>query len=207
MRKRYVVFYAFFLILFGLLGYLAHQFSSFPGDAVISQWIKGINFPFFAPLMEAVSDLGSGVSTVVTVLVIVTVLWYFKRRLEAVFVASLPALAGLLNYLLKLLVDRPRPGDDLLGGGLSFPSGHTTYAVVLFGFLCYLAPVLIKRSAAARMLQLLLVVLILFTGISRVYLGSHWPSDILGSLLFGGLMLAPAVVIYHNYAGQEKLEE
>ena len=46
----------------------------------------------------------------------------------------------------------------------------------------------------------LLILLILLTGVSRIYLGDHWFSDVLGSLFLGGLLLAPAITIYHNYA-------
>ena len=190
-----------------LLGYLAHRFNSFPGDGPISQWLQGIDLPFFSWLMEAVSSLGSNFLTVVTVLSLVLWLWFLGRRLEAIFIIVLPSVAGILNYWLKLLVDRPRPGDELLGGGLSFPSGHAVYAVVLFGFLYYLVPRLAGQPLVIRVVQPALVLLILLMGASRVYLGAHWPSDILGSFLFGGLLLALAISLYNNQAkgGKRKL--
>ena len=77
-----------------------------------------------------------------------------------------------------------------------------------FGFLSFLVPRLIKRPVAVAALRLLLILLIMFNGVSRIYLGAHWPSDILGSLLLGGLLLAPTTVLYDNYAKgrQKKLE-
>jgi undecaprenyl-diphosphatase len=132
---------------------------------------------------------------------VASVLWFFRRRLETAFVIMLPSLAVLLNLLLKVLIDRPRPGSELLdNGGLSFPSGHVTYAVVFFGFLFYLLPRLIKQPVLTMALRSLLVILILLTAVSRVYLGAHWMSDILGSLLLGGLLLVPAIVLYRRYA-------
>ena len=207
MSKRYVAFYALGLILLGWLAYQANRFSCLPGDSAISSWFQDIDSPLFDLMMRAVSWLGDNPQTVITVLGLALLMAYFRRRLEAVFIIVLPAAAGLLNYLLKVMVDRPRPGDELLSGGLSFPSGHATYAVILFGFLCYLAPRLIKGRAAARAVQLGLVLLILFTGLARVYLGAHWPSDILGSFLFGGLLLAAAIPLYNNYARSKKLED
>lgn len=200
MRGRLIAIYVCGLVLFGLLSGLAHRFYNLPGDAAVSRWLQGIDFPLFDITMRAASWLGDNPQTVITVLGLAVLLVYFKRRLEAVFVIALPSLAGLLNYGMKVLVDRPRPGDELLSGGLSFPSGHTTYAVVLFGFLCYLAPRLIKRPSAARAAQAALVLLICLSGAARVYLGAHWPSDILGSFLFGGLLLAAALALYHSYA-------
>ena len=200
MSKLYAGIYVFSLIAFGILGYLAYQLPYFPGDSTISQWIQRIDFPFFAPLMETVSALGTTIPAIVTVLGVVGVLWFFGRKLEIIFVIALPSVAALLNYLFKLLIDRARPS----GSSLSFPSGHTTYAVTLFGFLFYLTPRLIKKPALIVTLRCLLGLLILLTGVSRVYLGAHWPSDILGSLLLGGLLLAPAITLYHNYTRGHK---
>ena len=204
MKKLYFGIYALFIIVFGLLCYLANQFHNFPGDNTISLWLQGITLPFLATVMEPISYLANPIPAIVTVSLVVIVLLLNGRKLEAIFTIALPSVSGLLSYLLKLLVDRPRPGDELLGGGLSFPSGHTTYAVVFFGFLCYLAPSLIKQPAVSRVLQWLLILLIFLTGASRIYLGAHWPSDVLGSLLLSGLLLAPAIVLYNNYVKGNK---
>ncbi len=200
MSRLHTGIYALCLVLFGLLGYLAHRLPYFPGDSTISQWLQRIDFPFFAPLMETVSDLGSTIPIIVTVLGVALVLWFFGGKLEIIFVTALPGVAGLLDYLFKLMVNRPRPG----GGSLSFPSGHTTYAVTLFGFLFYLVPRLTKQPAVIVTLRCLLILLVLLTGVSRVYLGDHWPSDIAGSFLLGGLLLAPTIALYHNYAKGHK---
>ncbi|MBI3040184.1 MAG: phosphatase PAP2 family protein [Chloroflexi bacterium] len=203
MSRLYIGIYAIFLILFGLIGYFAHQLPFFPGDSTISLWLQRITLPFVAWLMVAVSYAGATLPAVVTVTLTAAVLWFSGRKLEPVFIVLLTSLAALLNWLLKLLVSRPRPGHEFiqaLGENGGFPSGHTTYAVVFFGFLFYLLAKLVKRPLVVGALRWLLVVLIIFSGVSRVYLGAHWPSDILGSLLLGGLLLAPAIVLYDNYA-------
>jgi len=199
MRRLHFGLYTLFLVLLGLLSYLAHQSNSLPSDISISLWLQETVPSLVAPIMEAVSFLGKYIPAGITVALVAVVLLLFRRRLEAIFVVILPAAAWGVNTLLKLLVDRPRPGDDPLGGGNSFPSGHTTYAAVLGGFIFYLAPRLLKYPVAARAVQFLVVVFVLLTGLSRVYLGAHQPSDILGSLLLGGLLLAPAFAIYNTY--------
>ena len=200
MRRLYFVIYAFCLILFALLGYLAHQSYNFPGDSAINLWFEGIDLPFFETFMQAVSNFSETIPAIITVALFAIVLWFFRRRLETVFVAILPSLAILFNLLLKVLIDRPRPGGELLtNGGLSFPSGHVTYAVVFFGFLFYLLPRLIEHSVVVAALRSLLVILILLTTVSRVYLGEHWMSDVLGSILLGWLLLIPTIVLYKRY--------
>ena len=195
--------YVFCLILFGLLGYFAHEFSYFPGDVTFSLWLQGIYLPFLNPVMKAVSYISSVIPAVITVTLLVIVLWASGRKLESIFIASLTSSAALLNWLLKLLVSRPRPGIELIevlseNNGFSFPSGHVTYAVVFFGFLFYLVPRLVKQPAVAWTLRSLLILLIFLIATSRVYLQAHWSSDILGSFLLGGLLLALAINLYQN---------
>jgi undecaprenyl-diphosphatase len=204
MRRRLAFILAPAGILFGLLAFFAHNYTPMFGDKAVISWIDGLESVFFDMLMTAVSFLGDTAPIVVTVLVLVVILLYHHHRLEAVFMIVVPSLAGLFNYLMKLLIDRPRPGAELNGGGLSFPSGHTTYAIVFFGFLCYLAPRLIKQPVTARLVQVVLLLLIILSGVARINLGAHWPSDVFGSFIFGGMLLLVTAVVYDYYVGKEK---
>jgi len=202
MSRLHTGVYALLLIAFGLLCYLAHQLPGFPGDIAISLWLQGIDLPFLNPIMQATSYISSLIPAIIIVALVAGGLWASGKRLEAIFVASLTSSAALFNWLLKLLISRPRPGNEL--NVLSFPSGHATYAVVFYGFLFYLTPRLVKQPLARSALQSLLILLILLSGASRIYLGAHWPSDILGSLILGGLLLAPTIALYRNYAKGQK---
>ena len=109
-----------------------------------------------------------------------------------------------VNPLLKLLVDRPRPTEDLLmiwrdPAGLGFPSGHAYTAIILFGLIYYLAPSVVPWKWIVRLLRLSSLILIVLIGISRVYLGAHWPSDVLGGFLVGGIMLAILSQLHRRY--------
>ena len=195
--------YAVCLILFGLLCYFAHQLPYFPGDISFSLWLQSIDFPFFKPTMQVASHWVT--ASIIAALVVVG-LWILKKRLEVVFIASLTSVAGLAIWLLKELISRPHPSGELVqllseSWGLSFPSGHATCAVVFCGFLFYLAPRLVKQPAVIGILRFLLIALILLTGTSRIYLGVHWTSDVLGGLFLGGLILYPAIVL-HNKRGK-----
>ena len=197
MKKPYFWVYAFCLVLFAVLCYLASQFSTFPGDRTISAWLQEAVPQVLVPATEAITYLGFAVPAVITVALLVIVLLFINRRLEATFMVVLPTIAGLFNEMMKLVVDRPRP-DDILWGR-SFPSGHTTYAVVLGGFIFYLAPRLSNRPVIIWAIRSLMVLFILTMGVSRVSLVAHWPSDVLGSLILGGLVLVPCIILFERY--------
>lgn len=190
--------YAFFILLFGVLCYFANQFAYFPGDVSISSWLQGMDFAGLKPIMQFAPY-------VVGLAVLVSLkLWLPGRRLEVIFIALTTMAAGFVGWLLKLLVGRPRPDIELvqiLEGTIcpGFPSGHVACATVICGFLFYLAPKLVKPPAARGFLRALLVVIILSIGASRIYLGAHWASDVVGGLLLGGLLLYPAIVLYNKY--------
>jgi undecaprenyl-diphosphatase len=199
MRKLYFGIYCLFFIFFGVLCYLAHEYATFHGDVTVSLWVQGIDFPFFTLLMKAVSYLGRAVPVSITIGVLAAGLLFFRRIWEAFFIVIMPAIAGLVNELIKALVDRPRPDGTLTIGGNSFPSGHTTYATVICGCIFFLAPRLLKWPPAVLVIQILAVLFIALMGMSRVFLSAHWPSDVLGGLLLGGLVLAPGIFIYKYY--------
>ncbi len=206
-----MVIYGFCLVLFGLLCYLAHQSLSLPGDTAISLWLQGIELPFFNTIMEAISYIASLIPAIVIVVLVSGGLWAFGRKLETIFIVALTSSAALLDWLLKLLISRPRPETELIqtlrgDNGYSFPSGHIAYAVVFYGFLFYLMPRLTRQPAIIWVLRSVLILLIFLTGASRVYLGAHWPSDALGSLFLGGLLLAPAIILYDNYSKSRQIK-
>jgi undecaprenyl-diphosphatase len=82
----------------------------------------------------------------------------------------------------------------------SFPSGHVTFYVCFFGFLFFVAFALLPKGSTARRVACALAALpVLLIGLSRVYLGAHWPSDTLGAYLFSGLWLAFSLDVYRRW--------
>ena len=101
MRRSLPGIYILFLVLFGLLCYLVSQSNGLPGDNTVSQWLQDINLPLFTPMMKAVSYPGKYIPAGITVTLLVIVLLFLQRRLEAILVIVLLASTGLVNESLK----------------------------------------------------------------------------------------------------------
>ncbi len=128
------------------------------------------------------------------------------RRPTAALILTISLFVLLAGDFLKELVNRPRPDHVLFmppPESLSFPSGHSAYAMVLCGLSIYMTERLVTPYMTGRLvtpvslkrlLQAAMVVLILATGASRVYLGVHWPSDVVGGYLWGFIILVAVAI-------------
>jgi len=111
--------------------------------------------------------------------------------------------AGLLNAAVKEIVGRPRPGHELVPFTTrtydsAFPSGHADSAIVIYGLLFYFITVFVSQPALRLLGQAACLWVILFTGMQRVYVGVHWPSDVLGGYYLGGLIIAALIGIHRR---------
>jgi undecaprenyl-diphosphatase len=151
--------------------------------------------------MECISFIFGDWSAALVVVAIGIVVWWRIGRLEAIMI-PVGGLITLVNAALKLAINRPRPSADLVHvlsreQGNGFPSGHAFFAILILGLTAYFISINL-RNRALRMLVLTgLIALILLVGTSRVYLGVHWPSDIIGGYLIGGVFLA-ALIWFHR---------
>jgi undecaprenyl-diphosphatase len=119
-----------------------------------------------------------------------------RYKWEAVFLPLSTGIGALLDELAKALVARPRPSAALVSVTTrhlfdpSFPSGHVVFYCSYFGFLFGLAYLGRNRAPrSSRLAMILPVIPIVLVGISRVYLGAHWPSDVLGGYLLSAAWL------------------
>ena len=179
---------------------LAWVYPTFPGDrgameGLLAWQVQRDGWLDTAAL--AVTSLGGWIAAMVMMAGLLLFLLVRGRRVDAlvVLLSGVPLLFGLL---LKELVGRARPDLWLTGpepSGLSFPSGHATFAMVFGGILIVLVGEAVSSAPARRAIQLFLILLILAIGASRVYLGVHWPSDVVGGYLFGGAALLGLVYL------------
>jgi undecaprenyl-diphosphatase len=151
--------------------------------------------------MQALTYLG-GSSVLIGIVAVVGLAWWLRRRTWRPLVVGLGAWAGaaVLTNSVKAVIDRPRPpAVHFIGAasGASFPSGHATDAVAVYGILAALlaaATPLWSRKVGAWVAAAILWIVV---GTSRLYLGVHWLTDVLGGAALGGLWLFTYLTAIH----------
>jgi len=198
-----IKFIVFFILLCAIaLSLAAHFFAVFPFDITITSELQEVKNPVFSSVMQGVSAIGGATIGILMTGAVAALFIFRGQMLEAAFI-----LITLSNFVLtsalKVLVARPRPpyfeanpADTFhLIDQYSFPSGHVIFFIVFFGFIAYLA--WFRQTGWTRLIVITVCgALIIFIGPSRVYLGAHWASDILGSYIFGILWLLLLILGY-----------
>ncbi|HVF51957.1 MAG TPA: phosphatase PAP2 family protein [Pyrinomonadaceae bacterium] len=202
---RVEIFYLLGLAAFAVLAVLAYYNAYFGWDLRASRLVQSADPPGMLALMRFVSFFGNGWTPYLMGTVTGLIFLAFNRRSEMAGLALSAGGSGIVNSLLKMLIARPRPTPDLVQvlrdtKTLSFPSGHVTFYVCYFGFLFFVAYALVPLKSNWRRPVLALAALpVLLVGLSRVYLGAHWPSDTLGAYLVSGLWLAFSLHMYRRW--------
>lgn len=186
---------------FGILVVLASMTNYFSIDLTVTRAVQTIKLPLFASLMEWVSFIGYPPQTYILTVAIVLLLFIIGLRWEAVIAFFAALGSGLLGQIIKIIVHRPRPGGNLVIviqqlNSYSFPSGHVLFYIAFFGFLFFLVFTLLKPSLLRSILFVILGIPIALIGLSRIFVGDHWASDVVGAYLLGSLWLVLCVHIY-----------
>jgi undecaprenyl-diphosphatase len=148
--------------------------------------------------LKGVTFLGNTKVAVIEELAAAAAILALTRRLAYLVPMLIVAGAELLHQWLKEAIGRPGPDLLVRPDHNSFPSGHVFHAVVFFGLLTALALPLLPARWMRGTLLCLFVGFVAATMFSRVYLGYHWPSDVLASLLDGWPVLLLAVLVLNR---------
>jgi undecaprenyl-diphosphatase len=170
-----------------------------PGDLRLTRWAQDL--PAFHTIARAFR-WGMGTDGVLVAGAVAAVALWALRRPVAEHGALLGALVVLrvTQPLIKNVVDRPRPSEDLVErragfNSESFPSGHMMSSVVL----CAMLAAIVWRLPLPKVMQwsatAVLVVVVALNGLSSLYMGVHWPSDLAGGLLWGLVIAVPGAVV------------
>ena len=188
-KQTYLTKGSFALLLFVILGYLVKFYSEqlIPFDSSIQTAIRGDLPAILTTIFRGITRL-IDLPIVISWAILLTVIFYLKKwKSESLLVAGNLSLAGILIVSLKHLYQRPRP--EILHlveeKGFSFPSGHSLAVTLLIGSLIIIVGQRVKDRTVKLILQFLLGIYLVSVIISRVYLGVHYPSDVLASLCLG----------------------
>ena len=190
------------LLLALLLSYAAARFPILPFDMKSYEELQEQASPHFDETMRWISALGE--LSIAMALTAIAMLTFALRRqwLEAIFILATIS-SVLLVLVLKDFVQRSRPfpvAENASGfiqsiDQYSYPSGHVLFFVVFYGFFAYLAWIHFARWV--RMIVIAICgTLIVLIGPSRIFLGAHWASDVLGSYIIGAIWLFVLIVAY-----------
>jgi membrane-associated phospholipid phosphatase len=190
------------LIFIGLT-LIASQANPNEIDLGATLWIQQFKAPAFAALMYAVSWFGFAPQSFAMPLVIAAPFAARRLWIESVWVLG-TQLATLVTVVLKDVVHRARPSPELVYvtaplSDPSFPSGHVVQYTTLFGFTFFLVYVLLKPSRLRTLMLVLVAVPIVLVGPSRLYLGQHWLSDVLGGYAVSLMLLIPYCWAYTRW--------
>ena len=132
---------------------------------------------FLTTIMKILTNLGDlhGI-IIITILLLI----FLKNKIDATMPAINVGILAITNKIIKTIIKRPRPTYKLIKiGGYSFPSGHSMASIALYGSLMILTYKYIKDKTKRNIIISILTLIIITVGISRIYLGVHYTSDVI----------------------------
>lgn len=174
-----------FICIVGFLAIAEDVFNQeiMQGDVIAYNIIVGnLRNEILTPIMKFITSIGG---TITIIIVSILPILLIKNKKIGLCVIANTALVTGLNLVLKNIVQRPRPdGFRLISeSGYSFPSGHSMISAAVYGFFVYLAYTYIKDKKLRNAVCIALSILIILIGISRIYLGVHYASDVCAGFL------------------------
>lgn len=166
-------------------------------DVTVTAYVKSFGSSRVTQIMKVLSDLGSPTALTLFGIGIVLYTWLVRRHIWDTVLVPIALLGGaILNTALKILFHRQRPGWPHLVEvtGLSFPSGHAMMSYIFYGLLIYLFWLNFSAKWLNRLFTVVFGLMALAIGISRIYLGVHYPSDVLAGFAAGSFWLMACIL-------------
>ena len=174
------------IVIFVLLFFLIN--GIYRTDTHILNYIRNFVNDDLTTFMKFITSFCSPVVMITIAIILVIIL---KRKNITVLIFGNMIFVIILNFILKLIFSRQRPLSYMLidESGYSFPSGHSMVGIAFYGMIIYITYKLVKKVWLRRIFTISLAVLIALIGFSRIYLGVHYPSDVIAGFAFGYMFL------------------
>ena len=153
---------------------------------------------FTTPIAKFITNFGGAIFLIILTITLFVLIK--NKKIGLSIILNLIVITG-LNQILKYILQRPRPTEYRLieETGFSFPSGHSMVSMAFYGYLIYLIYKYVKNKYLKWISIVLLSILICSIGISRIYLGVHYTSDVLGGFLISLSYLIVYTLIVNRY--------
>lgn len=186
------------LVIFSFLGILVLTKKDIYLDSLVYNFISKYISNDLTSILKTLTHLSG---TIIVILITLLVLIFHKNKKYGIFLTLDLILITLFQYILKLTFLRVRPVDINLieETGYSFPSGHSLTAFAFYGFIIYLIQTSKLNKRSKNIYTILFSIVILVVGLSRVYLGVHFFTDVVGAFSFS---LAFLIIYTHLIKGR-----
>lgn len=181
--------------------------GSFAIDSVLTDFIQGI-FPHSSySFFEFLSNFGDKIG--IGIVAIIFIIWLAWKKRDFHGIAAFVIAIGLgneFNKVIKEAIARPRPTFNHFvdESSMSFPSGHAMVGLILYMFIAHFLAKEAKSSAGKGIIAICALLFVLLIGISRIVLGFHYPTDIIGGYLIGSIWLFLWISLYERFANRKK---
>jgi undecaprenyl-diphosphatase len=196
--KKYYLVVSFFIIFLAVLLLIVTGFTR-QVDKAVNDSISFLRTPALTAIMKIFTSLGTCYLMPVLFFVLLILLFFLSRWKAALFL-SIAMGAGFVSEIIKTLIHRARPENGIIPEtGYSFPSQHATFSAIYFLAIWYIFGNDIKNKRVRLLLFSANVMMFLIIGFSRIYLGVHWPSDVVAGWTLGiAIVSLTASVIFNK---------
>jgi len=214
MRELSLRLFTAFILVIGLsiaFGYIVTAISNKSianFDTSIIAYVQGLESPWLTTIMKVFTWSGSAFFVMPLALITFFFLYFVKHhRHQAILFIVVIFLTPILNFLLKVYFKRDRPEIYRImdANGFSFPSGHTMMAFSVYAIIAYIVWRNMQTALTHVLLILFAAFMIIMIGTSRIYLGVHYPSDVIGGIAASALWVTFAISVYAYF--QHKSEK
>lgn len=186
LTKKYLLL-LFLIVLFIIDLTLVINGSTEVFDSTVYLLVRNFNNVYFDNFFKFITIFGNPM----IVIIILIILNIFLSRKDALMCDILSLTSVTSNYIIKSIIRRDRPSVLRLikQGGYSFPSGHAMISILLYGYLFYLVCKKVTSKKLKILLQIFIILFIICLCISRIYVGVHYATDVIGGVLLGLFLL------------------
>lgn len=204
--KSNVVLLTISILVFLLLLLSLNIIESQRFEHLVSDYIQGFRTKELTQIMKFISKIGDFIGYSIIIFILGVYLIFKRKAIILAHILAIILTSAVFNIILKAIINRPRPyGNSLVKVNFnSFPSGHAMSAITFYGLMIYLIFKFIKNSPLKILLSSICILMILLIGMSRIYLGVHYPTDVIAGYMAGLVILTLSIGLINHFESKTR---